>query len=111
MLLLLCFLCLMTGLFSPDGVIKRAIPNLKYRKMILLFLGGFVIVSSIAYTTSLETSLSEENQIVFLDQSTTEGATSSEEIKEIDKVLIDFQSQVQARVSDCPLKLAFLIIQ
>lgn len=89
MLLLLCFLCLMTGLFSPDGVIKRAIPNLKYRKMILLFLGGIVIVSLIAYTTSLETSLSEENQIVFLDQSSTEGATSSEEIKEIDEVLIE----------------------
>ena len=89
MLLLLCFICLMTGLFSPDGVIKRAIPNLKYRKVILLSMGGIVIVSSMAYATSFEMSLPEESQIVFLDVSSTEGDTSLEEIKEIDGVLIE----------------------
>lgn len=38
MFLLLAFICLMTGIFSPDIVIKWGIPHLKNRKNISYYL-------------------------------------------------------------------------
>lgn len=78
MFLLLAFICLMTGIFSPDIVIKWGIPHLKNRKNILITFSGVIIGCSFLYALN-------ENPMI----SVTEAASStrSQSSKPLEKVI------------------------
>lgn len=60
-LLILSFLCLMTGLFSPESIIKWGIPNFEYRKKILITMSVVTIIAAIVYTKEDPTLPSDES--------------------------------------------------
>lgn len=91
MLLIISFLCLMTGLFSPDIVIKWGIPNFKYRKITFILASGVTLTGSMIYTMGFDASQPEESQIVSLDITSTDTDVNhpSDEKKEMDGVMIE----------------------
>ena len=91
MLLIISFLCLMTGLFSPDIVIKWGIPNFKYRKITFILASGVTLTGSMIYTMGFDASQPEESQIVSLDITSTDTDVNhpSDEKKEMDVVMIE----------------------